>query len=65
MTIKSLYISRPTSAELMTRLSLQRAAEDAKQRGDNYSLSILIGQNKWQGRGKGVEMKMKSNYYMM
>lgn len=65
MTIKSLYISCPTSAELMTRLSLQRAAEDAKQRGNNYSLSILIGQNKWQGSGKGVEMKMKSNYYMM
>jgi len=62
MTIKSRYNSRPTSVELMTRQSLQRAAEEAKQRGNNYSLSILIGKNKWQGSGKEVEME--SNCYI-
>ncbi len=56
MTIKSLYIlSQP-------RLNYWH---DAKQRRNNDSLSVLIGQNKWKGRGKGVERTMESSYYMM
>ncbi len=56
MSIKSLYIlSQP-------RLNYWH---DAKQRRNNDSLSILIGQNKWKGRGKGVERTMDSSYYMM
>lgn len=70
MTIKSLYILAqplPLSAELMTQLSLRGSAKDAKQRGNNYSLSILFGENKWPNSSsvEGVETEMKSYYYMM